>query len=79
MKRIIRQLLSFTRNRFAGPNSDIEEALQKTGGAIFLQRIGKNPYNPQEEGQRLFKVLKVLFPRATLEALRAELNRQFKP
>jgi len=79
MERIIRQLLSFTRNGFAGPNSDIEEALQKTGGAIFLQRSRKNSYNSQEEGQRLFKVLKVLFPRATLEALRAELNKQFKP
>lgn len=83
MERIVRQLLSFTRNRFGGENIDIEKALQKTGGAIFLQRIGKNPFNPQynprEEGRRLFKVLKALFPGATLKALRVELNRQFKP
>jgi hypothetical protein len=78
MERIIRRLLSFTRNKFAGRNSDIEKALQKTGGAIFLQRIGKNPYNPSEEGQRLFRVLMILFPKATLEVLRVELNRQFK-
>lgn len=75
MERILRQLLSFTRNRFGGPNKDIEKALQKTGGAIFLERIKRKSHNPQEEGERLFRVLKALFPHSTLEVLRAKLNR----
>jgi len=77
MERIIRQVLRFTRNAFGGPNRDIEEALQRTGGAIYLKKVnGNQPYNPKEEGERLSKVLSVLFPKPTLDVLTRKLAKR---
>ena len=68
--------LMFARKNFGGPNEDIEKALKKTRGAIFLKRIGSEPYDPIEDGERLFKVLSVLFPRQTLDVLAKRLCEQ---
>jgi len=75
MKKVIRRLLCFNRRTFNGPNKDIEAALEKAGGAIFLERLrnGK-PYNPKEEGERLFKVLSILFPKSTIDVLARKLK-----
>lgn len=68
--------LVFARKNFGGPNEDIEKALKKTRGAIFLKKIGSEPYDSKDEGEKLFKVLSVLFPRQTLDVLAKRLCEQ---
>ena len=77
MERLIKQVLRFTRNAFGGSNRDIEEALEKTGGAIFLKKVSdRYPYKPEEEAERLHKVLSVLFLKPPLDALAKRLRKQ---
>lgn len=68
--------LMFTRRKFGDLNKDIETALKKSDGAIFLNRVSGEPYDPEEDGEKLFKVLTVLFPRQTLDVLAKRLYEQ---
>lgn len=62
--------LKFARNNFSGPNADIERLLEVTKGAIFLKRLKNGePFDPKEEGRRLYRVISLLFPEETISAL----------
>jgi len=68
--------LTFSRKTFGGSSEDIERSLQKSHGAIFLIKIGEEPYDPEREGEKLFRVLRALFPKPTLDALSKKLCEQ---